>query len=71
MPKGAIVARIGLGSDIHLRERPRTNIKGTVSPPGRKIDVSSEGLSSGVSSGGPGNPRVFLYELIQKHHVTK
>ena len=36
-----------------------------------KIDVSSEGPSSGVSSGGRGKPRVFLYELIQKHHVTK
>ena len=27
MPKGAIVARTGLRSDIHLRERPRTNIR--------------------------------------------
>ena len=35
-----------------------------------KIDVSSEGPSSGVSSGGRGKPRVFLYELVQKHHVT-
>ena len=24
-----------------------------------------------VSSGDRGKPRVFLYELIQKHHVTK
>ena len=37
----------------------------------KKIDVSSEGPSSGVNSGGRGKPRVFLYELIQKHHVTK
>ena len=42
----------------------RTNDKG-------KIDVSSKGPSSGVSSGARGKPRVFLYELIQKHHVTK
>ena len=27
VPKGAIVARTGLRSDIHLRERPRTNIR--------------------------------------------
>ena len=27
MPKGAIVARTDLRSDIHLRERPRTNIR--------------------------------------------
>ena len=27
MPKGAIVAHTGLRSDIHLRERPRTNIR--------------------------------------------
>ena len=27
VPKGAIVARTGLRSDIHLRERPRNNIR--------------------------------------------
>ena len=27
VPKGVIVARTGLRSDIHLRERPRTNIR--------------------------------------------
>ena len=27
VPKGAIVARTGLRSDIHLCERPRTNIR--------------------------------------------
>ena len=29
------------------------------------MDVSSEGPSLGVSSGGWGKPRVFLYELIE------
>ena len=36
-----------------------------------KIDVSSEGPSSGVNSKeSEKTTRVFLYELIQKHHVT-
>ena len=29
------------------------------------------GGGGGGGGGGRGKPRVFLYELIQKHHVTK
>ena len=36
-----------------------------------KSTFRAKALRRDLAVGGRGKPRVFLYELIQKHHVTK